>query len=86
MRLSRPQCQSLRDERSFVADRLNDPLAVQTAQALADYVSRRRARPYEDVWVTSEGAQATSANGRISRGRHLGPRRRPGVPQRIVLR
>ena len=44
VRLNRVQCESLLDELGFVADRLNDPLATQTAQQIADYVSVRTRR------------------------------------------
>ena len=37
-RLNRLQCEDLLDEVAFVAERLHDPLAVQAAQALTDYV------------------------------------------------
>lgn len=44
-RLNRARCESLLDELAFVADRLNDPLAVQTAQAISDYIVSRLRRP-----------------------------------------
>lgn len=53
--LSRPMCASLVDELNFVTDRLNDPLAHETAQALADFVASRVRRPGWDGSVTVEG-------------------------------
>ena len=55
MRLNRPRCESLLDELAFVADRLNDPLAVRTAQVIADYVAIRTRRPAWAGTVTFEG-------------------------------
>ncbi|MEV0291845.1 hypothetical protein AB0H36_47675 [Kribbella sp. NPDC050820] len=43
--LNRPRCEALLDDLAFVADRLNDPLALQTAQAISDYVAVRLGRP-----------------------------------------
>jgi hypothetical protein len=54
-RLNRVRCESLLDELAFVADRLNDPLAVKTAQVIADYVAVRTRRPAWDGSVTFEG-------------------------------
>lgn len=45
VRLSRAQCESLLAELAFVADRLNDPLAMDTAQAVADYIGVRTRQP-----------------------------------------
>jgi hypothetical protein len=53
--LNRPRCESLLDELAFVADRLNDPLAVQTAQAISDYVATRLGRPEWSGSITVEG-------------------------------
>jgi hypothetical protein len=53
--LNRPMCQSLLDELGFVSDRLNDPLAVATAQAIADYLVPRLRRPMWEGAVTVEG-------------------------------
>jgi hypothetical protein len=55
VRLDRLRCESLLDELAFVADRLNDPLAVQTAQVIADYVAIRTRRPEWVGPVTFEG-------------------------------
>lgn len=53
--LSRPMCQSVIDELGFVTDRLNDPLAHEIAQVLADFVASRLRRPGWDGSVTVEG-------------------------------
>ena len=55
VRLDRLRCESLLDELAFVADRLNDPLAVKTAQVIADYVAIRTRRPAWAGSVTFEG-------------------------------
>jgi hypothetical protein len=55
VRLDRLRCESLLDELAFVADRLNDPLAVKTAQVIADYVAIRTRRPAWAGQVTFEG-------------------------------
>lgn len=55
VRLGREQCQTLLDELAFVADRLDDPLAVNTAQAISTYVYGRAHRPGGEVKVTFEG-------------------------------
>jgi hypothetical protein len=55
VRLGRAQCQSLLDELTFVADRLNDPLAVDAAQSISNYVYRRAHRAGQEVRVTFEG-------------------------------
>jgi hypothetical protein len=54
-RLNRARCESLLDELAFVADRLNDPPAVQTAQAIFDYVGSRLRRPGWNGAITFEG-------------------------------
>lgn len=54
-RLNRARCESLLDELAFVAERLNDPLAVQTAQAITDFVDVRVRRPTWNGWITFEG-------------------------------
>lgn len=53
--LSRPMCASIVDELEFVADRLNDPLAHRTAQALTDFMGIRLRRPGWEGSVTVEG-------------------------------
>lgn len=53
--LTRPMCQSFIDELGFVTDRLNDPVAHEVAQALADFVAIRLRRPGWDGSVTVEG-------------------------------
>jgi hypothetical protein len=55
VRLDRLRCESLLDELAFVADRLNDPLAVKTAQVIADYVAIRTRRPARAGSVTFAG-------------------------------
>lgn len=42
VRLHPAQCDALLDELEFVAERLNDPLAVNVANAVAQYVAGRR--------------------------------------------
>jgi hypothetical protein len=54
-RLNRARCESLLDELAFVAERLNDPLAVGTAQAISDYVAARLRRPMWDGSITFQG-------------------------------
>ena len=54
-RLNRARCESLLDELAFVADRLNDPLAVRTAQMIADFVGQRLRQPRWDGSITFEG-------------------------------
>lgn len=53
--LNRSQCESLLDEVEFVAERLNDPLAVETAQRVANYVVTRLRRPSWTGTLTFEG-------------------------------
>jgi hypothetical protein len=55
VRLNRLQCEDLLDEVAFVAERVNDPLAVEAAQALTDYVAVRMRRPAWSGVVTFEG-------------------------------
>jgi hypothetical protein len=55
VRLDRHRCDDLLDELTFVAERLNDPLAASTAQAIADYVAIRTRRPAWEGAVTFEG-------------------------------
>jgi len=55
VQLNRHRCESLLDELTFVAERLDDPLAVSTAQAITDYVAARVRRPGWDGFVTFEG-------------------------------
>jgi hypothetical protein len=45
----------LLDELAFVAERLDDPLAASTAQAIQDYVAVRVRRPGWHGTVTFEG-------------------------------
>jgi hypothetical protein len=54
-RLNRARCQQLLDELAFVADRLNDPLALQTAQVISDYIASHLRRPGWDGSITFEG-------------------------------
>lgn len=67
-RLNRARCESLLDELAFVADRLNDPLAVGTAQAISDYVAARLRRPMWDGLITFQVSRsarpATGTNAR----------------------
>lgn len=55
MTLNRPRCESLLEELAFVADRLNDHLTVQTAQAITAYVAARARRPSWQGSITIEG-------------------------------
>lgn len=55
VRLNRQRCQSLLDELSFVAERLNDPIASSTAQAIQDYIAVRVRCPLWNGEVTFEG-------------------------------
>ena len=55
MRLNRLQRQSLLNELAFVAERLNDPLATATAQAISDFVAIRTRRPAREGSITIEG-------------------------------
>ena len=55
MTLDKVRCESLLDELAFVAGRLNDDLAISTAQAIADYVAERTRRPLWDGTITIEG-------------------------------
>lgn len=55
VRLNQQTCQWLLDELAFVAERLNDPLAATTAQAIQDYVAVRARRPGWAGAVTFEG-------------------------------
>lgn len=45
VRLNQQRCVSLLDELAFVAERLDDPLAATTAQAIQDYIAARVRRP-----------------------------------------
>lgn len=54
-RLNRARCESLLDELAFVAERLNDPVAAGTAQAISDYVASRLGRPMWDGLITFQG-------------------------------
>ena len=53
--LDKVRCESLLDELAFVAERLNDDLAVTTAQAVANYVAERTRRPGWEGSVTIDG-------------------------------
>ncbi|GAB4062539.1 hypothetical protein GCM10028777_02610 [Angustibacter speluncae] len=53
--LNRVRCEDLLDEVAFVAERLNDPLAVEVAQLLTNYLTRRTWNPRWDGSVTFEG-------------------------------
>lgn len=53
--LTRPMCDSLMGELGFITDRLNDPVARETAQVLADFVASGLRRPGWDGSVTVEG-------------------------------
>lgn len=55
VRLGREQCRTLCDELAFVAERLDDPLAVATAQSVFTFVQTRAQRPGEETFVTFEG-------------------------------
>lgn len=55
VRLNQQRCQSLLDELAFIAERLDDPLAAKTAQAIQDYVAVRVRRPGWAGVVTLEG-------------------------------
>lgn len=55
MPLNKLQCQSLLDELAFVAERLNDPLAAATAQAISDFVVIRTRQPAWEGSITIEG-------------------------------
>jgi hypothetical protein len=52
--LNRARCGSLLDELDFVADRLNDALAAQTAQSISDYIANRLRQPTWDGSITFE--------------------------------
>lgn len=53
--LNRARCESVLDELAFVAERLDDQLAVEMAQALTNYLAARTHRPTWDGTVTFEG-------------------------------
>lgn len=55
VRLNQQRCSSLLDELAFIADRLDDPAAATTAQAIQDYVAVRVRRPGWTGEVTFEG-------------------------------
>lgn len=55
VRLNQQRCVSLLDELAFVAERLDDPLAATTAQAIQDYIAVRVRRPGWAGDVTFEG-------------------------------
>jgi hypothetical protein len=53
--LNRQRCQALVDELVFVAERLDDPVAITTAQTIQDYVAARLRRPGWSGDVTVDG-------------------------------
>lgn len=53
--LNQQRCQSLLDELAFIAERLDDPVATNTAQAIQDYVAVRVRRPGWTGDVTFDG-------------------------------
>ena len=55
IRLNQQRCAPLLDELAFVADRLDDPAAATTAQAIQDYVAARVRRPGWSGEVTFDG-------------------------------
>jgi hypothetical protein len=55
VRLNRVRCEDILDEIAFVAERLDDPLAVATAQIITDYLAARARRPTWDGTITFEG-------------------------------
>lgn len=55
VQLNRARCESVLDEIAFVAERLDDAVAVTTAQSVADYLATRTQRPTWDGTVTFEG-------------------------------
>ena len=55
--LNRTRCEALLNELEFVAERLDDPLALQIAQAITDYVATRLRQPLWGGDVTFEGVR-----------------------------
>lgn len=55
VRLNRARCEAVLDEIAFVAERLDDQVAIGMAQSIADYLSARTRRPTWDGPVTFEG-------------------------------
>ena len=53
--LNRARCEALIDEVTFVAERLNDALVTEIAQAIADFLAARIRQPFWDGGVTFEG-------------------------------
>lgn len=53
--LNRARCEAVVDEIEFVAERLDDPLAIGMAQSIADYLAVRTGRSAWDGTVTFEG-------------------------------
>jgi hypothetical protein len=53
--LNKVRCESLMEELAFVAERLIDPLAARTAQAITDYVAQRVRGPLWEGSITIEG-------------------------------
>lgn len=55
IQLNRTQCETVLDEIAFIAERLDDPLAVGMAQSITDYLAVRTRRPTWDGPVTIDG-------------------------------
>ncbi len=55
VRLNRARCEAVLDEIAFVAERLDDPVALGVAQSISDYLSERTRRLGWDGSVTFEG-------------------------------
>ena len=55
VRLNRLQCEDVLDEVEFVAERLNDPLVIESAQQIANHPLVRTRRPGRTGVVTVEG-------------------------------
>jgi hypothetical protein len=53
--LNRMRCEAVAEEIAFVAERLDDPVAVGMAQSITNYLSDRTRRPAWDGTVTFEG-------------------------------
>lgn len=54
LRLNRARCEAVLDEIAFVAERLDDQVAIGVAQAITDYLTARTRRPTWDGPVTFE--------------------------------
>lgn len=55
VRLNRARCEAVLDEIVFVAERLDDPLAISAAQSITAYLHVRTRQPGWDGSVTFEG-------------------------------